>query len=151
MATDTGAADVKRIASEIDQLNETVAALTMNIDPANLPLLNDRLTQLRLRRQTLEVELRAARQASIEPDTDEMADWARDQLTNLKAAMDGVRTDKTREAIATYVDKIVVWPSQKRGEMHLNPNARSLWKRHDRPKGRSWCKLVGAAGTRWNR
>ena len=36
----------------------------------------------------------------------------------------GVRTDATREVIATYVNKIVVWPSQKRGEMHLNPASR---------------------------
>jgi site-specific DNA recombinase len=54
------AADGERIARELKQVNETVTALTMNIDPANLSLLNDRLTQLRLRKEHLEQELRTA-------------------------------------------------------------------------------------------
>ena len=56
--------------------------------------------------------------------------------------MDGVRNDATREVIATYVDRIVVWPSQKRGEMHLNPASRPLRKDHDRPDGRSWSNAI---------
>jgi hypothetical protein len=68
----------------------------MNIAPANLALLNDRLTQLRLRKECLE--------------------------------------------------RITVWPSQKRGEMVLNPAARPLWKRHDRPKGRSRANPIEVTG-----
>jgi hypothetical protein len=60
--------------------------------------------------------------------------------------MDGVRTDATREVIATYVNKIVVWPSEKRGEMHLNPACRPLWKDHDRSEERSWSNAIGATG-----
>jgi hypothetical protein len=56
----------------------------------------------------------------------------------------GVRTDRTREVIATYVDRIVVWPSQKRGEMWLNPAAKPLYKDHGRPCGRSWSSSIGA-------
>lgn len=41
-----GMADAERIAAEIRQINDTVTALTMNIGPANLAMLNDRLTQL---------------------------------------------------------------------------------------------------------
>jgi site-specific DNA recombinase len=141
-----GAADAERMAREIKQVNDIVAALAMNIDPANLPMLNDRLTQLRLRKETLEEELRVARRASTEHDAGTLRRWARAQLAGLQAATDGVRNDRTREVIGTYVDRIVVWPSQKRGEMHLNPAARGLWKEHDRPGGRSWCKLVGATG-----
>jgi len=56
----------------------------------------------------------------------------------------GVHTDATREVIATYVNKIVIWPSQKPGEMHLNPASRPLWKDHGRPDGRSWSNAIGA-------
>ena len=66
------------------------------------------------------------------------------QLTGLRVAMDSVHTDATREVTATCVNKIVVWPSRKRGEMHLNPAARPLWKDHDRPDGRSWSNGIGA-------
>lgn len=109
-------------------------------------MLNDRLRQLRLRKDALEEELRMARRSKGDHDPAELRRWARSQLTGLRAAMDGVRTDATREVIATYVNKIVVWPSQKRGEMHLNPASRPLWKDHDRPYGRSWSNAIGARG-----
>lgn len=139
-----GMADAERIAAEIRQINDMVTALTMNIDPANLAMLNDRLTQLRLRKDALDEELRMARRSRGDHDPAELRHWARSQLTGLRAAMDGVRTDATREVIATYVNKIVVWPSQKRGEMHLNPASRPLWKDHDRPYERSWSNAIGA-------
>ena len=149
------ATDAERIAREIGQVEDLVTALTMNIDPANLSMLNDRLTQLRLRKEALEEELRVAKRAATDHDIGALRKWARTQLTNLQAAMDGVRNDETREVIGAYVDRIVVWPSEKRGEMVLNPGARSLWKEHDRPNGRSWCNLVGATGfepaTSWSR
>jgi hypothetical protein len=62
------AADAERVARELKQVNETVTALTMNIDPANLSLLNDRLTQLRLRKERLEQELRTASRSSASLD-----------------------------------------------------------------------------------
>ena len=140
------AADAERIAAEVRQINDMVTALTMNIDPANLAMLNDRLTQLRLRKDALDEELRLAKRARSDHDPAELRRWARSQLTGLQAAMDGVRNDATREVIATYLDRIVVWPSQKRGEMVLNAAARPLWKDHDRPFGRSWSNEVGATG-----
>lgn len=48
------APDAERTARELKQINDTVTALTMNIDPTNLSLLNDRLTQLRLRKERLD-------------------------------------------------------------------------------------------------
>ena len=80
--------------------------------------------------------------------------------------MNGTRNDQTRDVIATYVDRITVWPSEKRGEMRLNPSAYALWKRgwdgdsqpdrehivqaspkrHDCRKGRSWVNPIGARG-----
>jgi len=128
--------DAERIAREIRQVEDLVTALTMNTDPANLSMLNDRLTQLRLRKEALEEELRVVRRAASDHDVGALRKWARTQLTNLRAAMDGVRSDETREVIGAYVDRIVVWPSERRGEMVLNPGVRSLWKANDRPGGR---------------
>jgi len=145
-----GAADAERIAAEIRQINDIVTALTMNIDPANLAMLNDRLTQLRLRKDALEEELRMAKRARSDHDPAEMRRWARGQLTGLRAAMNGVRTDATREVIATYVNKIVVWPSKKFGEMHLNAASQPLWKDHGRPFGRSWSNLIAVPFVTWN-
>ena len=158
--------DADRIAREIKKVNDTVTALTTHIDPANLPLLNDRLTQLRLRKECLEKELRAARQPDGKLDAQALRQWARTQLAGLQAAMNGTRSDQTRNVIATYVDRIVVWPSEKRGEMRLNPSAYALWKRdrdgdsrpnrepivhasrrpQDRPTRRSWVNPIGATG-----
>ena len=158
--------DADRIAREIKKVNDTVTALTTHIDPANLPLLNDRLTQLRLRKECLEKELRAARQSDGKLDAQALRQWARTQLAGLQAAMNGTRSDQTRNVIATYVDRIVVWPSEKRGGMRLNPSAYALWKRdrdgdsrpnrepivhasrrrQDRPTRRSWVNTIGATG-----
>ena len=169
-----GVSEADRIAREIKQINDTVTALTMHIDPANLGLLNDRLTQLRLRKECLEHELQAARRSKANPDVGALRTWARAQLAGLHDAMAGMRNDRTRDVIATYVDRITVWPSQRRGELRLNPAAAPLWKRcyaepaeahcdrrsqpdrepaahtprkrHDRPKGRSRNNPIGATG-----
>ena len=123
-----GDSETDRLAKEIKQIDDTVTALTMQIDPANLVLLNDRLTQLRLRKECLENELRVARQSNGNRDPGTMRSWARAQLTGLQAAIDGTRNDVTRNVLGTYVDRITVWPSKKRGEMRLNPAAHALWK-----------------------
>ncbi|MFQ5591168.1 MAG: recombinase family protein [Phycisphaerae bacterium] len=169
-----GDADATRAAREIKQINDTVTALTTHIDPANLGLLNDRLTQLRLRKECLERELHLARKEKGHSNVDTLRTWARNQLTGLHDAMAGTRDDRTRDVIATYVDRITVWPSQRRGEMRLNPAAAPLWKRryaeptaanrdrpsrsdqehaaharrkrHDRPEGRSRGNPIGATG-----
>ncbi|HRX83500.1 MAG TPA: recombinase family protein [Phycisphaerae bacterium] len=138
--------DAERIAREIKQIQELVTALTMNIDPANLAMLNDRLTQLRLRKECLEQELHAAKRSTARDDATSLRKWAEKQLANLQAAMGGKRNDQTRAVIGTYIDRITVWPTQKRGEMVLNPGARMLWKQNDRPKGRSLANLIGATG-----
>lgn len=160
------ATDADRIAGEVKQINDLVTALTMSIDAANLPLLNDRLTQLRLRKECLEQELHAVRKSQCNPNGDALRTWARNQIAGLQAAMAGMRNDRTRDVIATYVDRITVWPSQRRGEMRLNPAAAPLWKRvvdggahddrepaatapprhNDRPNGRSRNNPIGATG-----
>ncbi len=138
--------DESRIQRELRQINDLVAALTMNLDPANLTLLNERLTQLRLRKECLEHELRAARQSSRGHDAGALREWAREQLAGLQDAMAGTRNDRTRDVIATYVDRITIWPSEKRGELVLNAAAEPLWKCNDRHNGRSWANAIGATG-----
>jgi site-specific DNA recombinase len=137
-------ADTDRVARELQQINDTVAALTMNIDPANLVLLNDRLTQLRKRKESLEEELRSAERSSGSVDVAALRKWARERLAGLREAMAGARNDRTREVIASYIERITVWPSQKRGEMLLNPAAGPLWKPNDRPNRRSRVNRIGA-------
>jgi len=144
-------ATVDRIARELRQIDDTVAMLTTNIDPANLSLLNERLTQLRKRKEALEDELRNAERSSNPCDVGGLRQWASAQLAGLREAMDGTRDDHTRGVIGTYIERITVWPSQKRGEMLLNHAAGPLWKRHDRPEGRSWANRIGATVTRSNR
>jgi DNA invertase Pin-like site-specific DNA recombinase len=139
-----GATEAERIAREIKEVNELVTALTMNIDPLNLPLLNERLTRLRFRKESLEREHRAVCQSSRRQDAEELRRWAHSQLAGLQAAMAGARNDRTRDVIGTYVDRITVWPSQKRGEMRLNSAAAPLWKQNDRPEGRSRVNKIGA-------
>ena len=141
-----GAVDSDRVARELEQINETVTAITTSIDPANLVLLNDRLTQLRKRKETLEAELRSAERPAATYDVAALKQWARDRLAGLQQAMVGARNDRTRDVIATYVDRITIWPSEKRGEMRLNPAAGPLWKPNDRPSGRSRVNPIGATG-----
>jgi len=75
--TRSRAADAERIAREVAQINDMVTALTMSIDPANMAMLNDRLTQLRLRKDALEEELRMARRSRGDHDPAELRHWAR--------------------------------------------------------------------------
>ncbi len=132
-----GAVDTERVARELEQINETVTAISMSIDPANLVLLNDCLTQLRKRKETLEAELRSAERPAATFDVAGLKKWARDRLAGLQQAMAGARNDRTRDVIATYVERITIWPSEKRGEMRLHPAAGPLWKPNDRPNRRS--------------
>ena len=105
-----------------------MTALTTHIDRANLALLNDRLTQLRLRKECLEHELHAARHSKANPDVGALTNLGPCALAGLQDAMAGTRNDRTRDVIGAYVDRITVWPSQRRGELRLNPAAAPLWK-----------------------
>lgn len=149
-AVDHRASDTERLEREIEEINATVTALTMNIEPANLAILNNRLTQLRVRKDALEEELRLAKQLTVDHDAEDAMRWARSQLLGLRAALDGERNDRTRDVIATYVDHITIWPSKKRGEMVLSPNGRPLWKNNDRPNGRSWSSSIAAPSANLN-
>ena len=149
MGEDGSTGEVERIEGELGKVRETVAALTASIDPANLALLNDRLTQLRLHEEHLEQELAAAKLAGHGRDEGEIRRWAERQLAGLADALDGRRDDETRRVLGSYVDRITLWPSTKRGEMELSDD---LWpflcpeKQHDRPEGRSCGNQIAGVG-----
>jgi hypothetical protein len=149
---DGSAAEVERLEGELRKVGETVAALTASIDPANLALLNDKLTQLRLRKEHLEQELAAARLAGPSRDERTIRQWAKRQLAGLADALNGRRDDEARRVLGSYVERITVWPSTKRGDMALHPDCWALWraeaagKQHDRPKKRSGGNEVAGAG-----
>ena len=86
------------IVREIAEIDQTVAALTGNLDPANLALLNARLTQLRTRREHLEAELRTARLDERELDADQLRQWAYEQAEGLAAIIDGKRDPHLRRS-----------------------------------------------------
>jgi len=145
------AAEVARLEGELRKVGETVAALTASIDPANLALLNDKLTQLRLRKEHLEQELAAAKLAGPSRDERVIRQWAKRQLVGLADALNGRRDDEARRVVGSYVERITLWPSAKRGEMALHPDCWSLWrsldpgKHHDRPERRSGGNEVAGA------
>ena len=155
MGESAKAPETERIAAEPKKLNETVTALTMNVDPANIGLLNDRRTQLRLRKEHLEQELRTVEQSEAKRDEKALRKWAREKLAGLRDAQDGRRDDWTRDALGAFVEQITVWPSKRRGEVKLTPFAVGLWKRSDRPERRSCGYRIGAKGfepsTSWSR
>jgi hypothetical protein len=106
--TDAHAASVKTTLAKPGSV-----AITANIDPANLMLLNDRLTQLRRRKEHLQRELRAARTAARGVDTKGLRKWAAERITGVADAMAGRRNEQVRRVIATYIDQIMVYPTTK--------------------------------------
>lgn len=90
-----------RMARELQRISDTVTALTMNTDPADLSLLNARLTQLCKQKEALEAERCSAERSSGTYDVAALRHWARTQLACLRDAMAGTRNDRMRDVIAT--------------------------------------------------
>ena len=137
--------DTTGLVQQIKEVEATLRAITTNIDPANLPLLNDRLTQLRQRKEHLEREFDAARAPGGRVDEAALRQWALERIGGLADAMNGRRDETVRNVLASYVEAIEVKPSSKSGVMLVNADARQLWKRNDRPEGRSWVNVVAGA------
>ena len=83
-------------------------ALLTGLDPANLPLINDRLTQLRQRKEQLQRELRAAMTVGRQFDESALRRWATERITGLADAIDGRRNERVRRVLTSYVDEIIV-------------------------------------------
>jgi DNA invertase Pin-like site-specific DNA recombinase len=148
-----GGGDTNRLVREIAEIDQMVAALTSSLDPANLAMLNDRLTQLRKRREYLEADLRTARLDERCLDADHMRQWAYEQAECLADMVKGRRDPKMRRVIASYVDEIRIFPETKTGELVVNaaacglidPNGMPV-NDNDRPEGRSCVSELAGAG-----
>lgn len=101
-------------------------AIMVGIDPSNLPLLNERLTQFRRRKEHLQGELRAAKAASRDHDEKGLRRWARERITGLADAAAGHRNENVRRVLASYVDEIIVDPVGKTGVMRVNAGLAAL-------------------------
>ncbi|MEN6385900.1 MAG: recombinase family protein, partial [Phycisphaerales bacterium] len=110
-----------RIAQELKQINETINAIVGTIDPANLPMLNDRLTQLRLRKEYLQNEENMTKNENQTIDKESIRKWAKDMIVGLENAIEGQRDEAIRKIMSRYIEKIKIWPSNKTGELILNP------------------------------
>ncbi|KAB2937987.1 MAG: hypothetical protein F9K17_15870 [Phycisphaerae bacterium] len=120
------APDTKAIERELKEIDATVDAIMIGIDPANLPLLNERLTQLRRRKEHLQAELRAAKAAARDHDEKGLRRWARERIAGLAEAAAGHRNEYVRRVLATYVDEIVIDPVTKTGVMRVNAGLAAL-------------------------
>jgi hypothetical protein len=82
------------------------------------------------------------------PDEVVLRQWARDRMAVLADAMNGRRHAKVRDVLASYVERIVITPSTKRGIMAVNAAAYHTcrYKQNDRPEGQSWVNMVAGAG-----
>ena len=139
--------DVEKLTREMKDIDATVNALTLNIDPANMSLLNDKLTQLRKRKEQIEAELQQAKVSNAHADEAELRQWALDRINGLADALAGRRDDEMRQVIASYVERIELKPSDRTGMMILNGKALPPYKEHDRPEeGRSWVNVVAGVG-----
>lgn len=136
--------DVTAIERELAEIDATVKAITASIDPANLVLLNDRLTQLRRRKEHLQRELRVAKATARGVDAKGLRKWAQERITGLADAIAGRRNEQVRRVLASYVDEIVVYPSSKTGVLRVNAALAAFVgdgaasNANDRPAGRSW-------------
>jgi len=138
---------------EAEKIDMTVKALMTGLDPANLPMINDQFTQLRRRKEHLQAELRAARAASRGTDDRALRKWAAERITGLADAVAGRRNERVRRVIASYIDEIVVYPTERRGVMRLNAGLAALVgdaplapNASDRPVGRS--RVAGIEGSK---
>ncbi len=149
-----GAPDTAALERQLKEVDTTVKAITASIDPANLPLLNERLTQLRQRKEGLERELEMALSLDARPEEAALRRWARERIEGLADAMNGRRDAKVRDVLACYVERIVVTPSTKSGVLAVNTGACGKpttsnpcgRKKNDRPRERSCVKVIAGAG-----
>ncbi|MCC6678645.1 MAG: recombinase family protein [Phycisphaerales bacterium] len=115
-----GGVDTGPLRRELAQVDVTVNALLNGLDPANLPLVNDRLTALRRRREHLQGQLRAAQADKERLDEKAVRRWAAERIGLLAEVAAGRRDERARAVMASYVDEIVIDPATKTGRLVVN-------------------------------
>ncbi|MCC6679129.1 MAG: zinc ribbon domain-containing protein [Phycisphaerales bacterium] len=116
--------DAAGLERELAQIDAAVNTLLTGLDPANLPLINDRLSQLRRRKEHLQRQLRAAK--SDGPDEKALRKWATERIGLLAEMAAGRRDDAVRRALASYVDEITIDPATKTGVLVVNAHIAAL-------------------------
>ncbi|MCC6426645.1 MAG: recombinase zinc beta ribbon domain-containing protein [Phycisphaerales bacterium] len=115
-----GAVDTKGMEKELAQIAATIESLIAGLDPANLPLINEKLTTLRRRKEFLQEQMRAVGSTKLAFDEVAVRRWAAERVTLLDELIKGRRDEMARQAIASYVDEIVIDPGQKTAVMTVN-------------------------------
>lgn len=146
--------DSRALESEIAEIDGKLSALISGLDPANLALINTQLTRLRHRREALQRELRMSKGSDARDDKAALRRWARERISRLKEMALGRRDEKARQALASFVDEVVIDPATKTGYLTLNagvPAAARIpsdgprpasQKRRDPPVGGSQCTEI---------
>ena len=105
---------------EIAQIERQVDALVTGLDPANVALINDKLSQLRRRKVYLQEQVRAAEAEGGTFDEKALRRFATERIGLLGEMLAGARNEKVRQVMASYVDEIVIEPETKTGYMVVN-------------------------------
>lgn len=116
-----GRADTGPIRREIAKIDHQVDGLMAGLDAANLTFLNAKLTELRRRKESLQHQLRAAE--AFDLDEKALRTWAADRIRTFAEILGGRRDERARNAIASYVDEIVIDPATKTGYLVINAGA----------------------------
>jgi site-specific DNA recombinase len=115
-----GSIDVRPIEKELAQITATVDSLIAGLDPANLPLINDKLTSLRRRKEFLQEQMRAVSATKLNFDEVAVRKWASERVSLLQDLLRGRRDEMARQAIASYVDEILINPADKTATLAVN-------------------------------
>lgn len=119
-----GAMDPAPVRREIARIDQQVHAILNGLDPANVSFVNSKLSEMRQRKENLQQELR--RHESSGFDEKALRKWASERLQIFSEILAGRRDDKARNAIASYVDEIVIDPKTKTGRLVINAGAAGL-------------------------
>jgi site-specific DNA recombinase len=147
-----GSVDTKPIEKELKQIDATIDALVAGLDPANLALVNDKLTTLRRRRDFLQAQMRAVGATKLAFDEAAVRRWAAERVTLLEDLLKGRRDEMARQAIASYVNEIVIDPGEKTATLAVNAgfgplgNSNDPQKPNDPPGGGSQVTVIAGVG-----
>ncbi|MCC6230515.1 MAG: recombinase family protein [Phycisphaerales bacterium] len=143
-----GLVDTGPLRRELSQVEATADALVSGLDPANLAMVNARLTKLRKRKEHLQEQLRSAERQAEGVDEASLRRWATERVTLLSEICRGRRDERARQVIASYVDRIVVDPRDRTGILvFAGPTGGGVpgQKHHDPPRGGSQVAPIAGA------
>jgi site-specific DNA recombinase len=147
-----GAIDIRPIEKELAQITATVDSLVSGLDPANLPLINDKLTSLRRRKDFLQEQIRAVSATKLNFYEVAVRKWATERVSLLQDLLRGRRDEMARQAIASYVDEIVINPADKSATLAVNAGfggnvgPSDPQKPNDPPAGGSQVAVIAGVG-----